>query len=234
MDKVIFTRNYVWKIPGKIYFVTFKINEKKQYKLSIDIREKNVTCKSDDIKDHKNRYSKITSGWINYGSQLHGAFEDISGSRKTMRFMSKVAFDYAEIMHVMPELSRSILFSRKYLEIPYPEHDEDEFDENYQCGIFNEFWLSGDNQMNIMVTKLRSYYRTLTISSINKIFDSKDYSNGVSGCRNHFNQDYPEDVLHEWILEEAINFYKPRIYNQTIQIITVGDIANLIAEYIIS
>jgi hypothetical protein len=234
MDKVIFTRNYVWKTPGKICFVTFRINEKRQYKISIDVREKVAACKSDDIKDHKTRYDKITSGWIIYGNELQGMFKEIYANEKTMRFMSKIAFDCAEYMHVMPELSQSILFSRKYLEIPYPAFDDTNYDEVYVCSNSYEFWLSGDNQMNIIVTKLRSYYRTLTIASECIIFRSKDYPNGVTDCRDNFDEDYPADVLNEWILEEAINFYKPKICDQVSQIISVSGIANLIAEYVIS
>lgn len=219
MSIVLTTRNYVWKQPGKIYFVTMKIDDQKRYKISIDIRKKPISSKSDDIKDYKDRTVKITGGWITYLDDLPDGIQPIS-SGELMRNMSEIAFDYGEFTFLFPEFTRSMLFKRKYFEVPYPRNGQVDYDEEYEMGVYSEYLLSGNNLMEIKISKFRSYYRNFKLEKAVDIFDvsklpSTDEDNQrfcwIDVVKDKFDEDYPVPELFEWALEQAFSFYQPII-----------------------
>ena len=234
MSEIVATRKYVWKIPGKIYFVTLKINRQKQYKLSIDIRNKPIGSTSNDINDYKERDNRLVSGWITYKDNLSKAFQDISGDTKFMRLMSEIAFDYNQITHTMPQFSHAALFKRKYFAVPYPVFEAAVHDEKFRCNEIVEFWLSGNDKMEIVVTKLRTYYRNLAIGIENDIMKINNDADDFTRVKENLELEYPMSDLTEWVLEEIIIFYKPRIYDEIVNIISVIDLAKLITSYVLS
>lgn len=234
MSKIVSTKRYIWRIPDKIYFVTFRINERKQFKLSIDIRNKPIGSKSDNINDYKERDGKIVSGWINYRDNISKTFQDISGSRRFIRPMSEIAFDYYQLMHVNPKFSHASLFKRKYLEIPYPSYNVMEHDEEYECNEINEFWLCGNNKMEITLAKFRTYYRNITVEEENDIINTDNDSTGICDIKDQLGAEYPKAELAEWALEEIFIFYKPRIHDEVVQIISYNDLARIVVEYVLS
>jgi hypothetical protein len=242
MENIVFSKNYIWRHPDNVYFVTLQINATKQYKLIMDIRYNKIGIKSDNPEIYEEN-TKISSKWYNYGDELEGNFEHISSNHRYMRNMFEIGFDVATTLHILPNFSKSLLFRRKYLDVPYPAYGHiGLYRFEYECSSINEFWLIGDDQMTIRVIKVRAFCNNLTVCQEKHprtnieydVIESIQIFDWVDKIRAGLDDIYPCAELCEWILEESIQFYTPIIIEKINSVnYFPGDIIKLITKYVI-